>query len=217
MKANYLLMVLVGSLGVCTALAQPAPDNGRALGEVKDRMAKYEAMRQATAWGNEGPDEGLIIGLLYQPRAREELGITEEQTSRLQEGLSGVRKQTAELRPQLEQAAMEQARMMTATDVDEAALLAQVEKTGKIRTDIAKLRVKTLLILKTVLTPEQVEKIKTRLLVRPERFRDAAGVAAPRGGDGAQTYGRPREGRGGQGLVPLPQKAPRPRENHETL
>ena len=175
------------------ALAQNVPVGH----EAKDHGVRVEKPHQGPAWTSEGPDEGAVLKLIRDPAARDKFGITEEQVSRLQEGLSGLHGKVVEMRSQLEQAAMDQARMMTAPDVDERTVLAQVEKTGKIRTEIARLRIKTLLTLKRTLTPQQIDQIKSNMQ-RVER------------GRGAEKPARPRDGHGLD--APAPVKMPHPRE-----
>ena len=64
--------------------------------------------------------------------------------------------------------ALEQASLLTGKEVDEAAVMAAVEKAGKARTEIAKLRVKAILMLKETLTDEQREQVHKMMA---ERFR----------------------------------------------
>jgi hypothetical protein len=72
---------------------------------------------------------------------------------------------------QMQQAAEEQARLMMQDPVDEAALMAAIEKTGKIRTEIAKVKIMPIILVKKTLSPEQIEQVKKLLKERMERHR----------------------------------------------
>ena len=65
---------------------------------------------------------------------------------------------------------MDQVNLLTAETVDEEAVMAAVEKSGRIHTELAKLRIKPILELKKILTREQLEKAKG--IVQERRMRD---------------------------------------------
>jgi Spy/CpxP family protein refolding chaperone len=150
--------------------------------------------------GPGGGEEAMIARILTNPKAAETLGLSEEQVKALREKLDNGRKEMETLRVDLEKASVEQAHLLTATQaVDEAAVMAAVEKAGEIRTKIAKLAVQQLLIVKKTLTPEQIEKARTVMRERLEKARQQE-IGGARGdqGDGAGSRRRPRD-RGGRG------------------
>ena len=134
------------------AQAQPAAARGE---WVRDLMGGSRTDEQS---------EWIFARLLTNPRMAAELNLTEEQSSTIQDAVAGMKDKAMQLRRELEESAVEQAKLMTADKIDEAALLAAVEKTGGIRTEIAKLNIKALIVLKQVLTPEQIA--KSRELMR---------------------------------------------------
>ena len=129
--------------------------------------AALAQMGGAPHGGEGGPGGGRhlkIIGrILENPEVAEELGLTEEQQKTLRDKSYELRSREIELRADLEKAALEQARLMTRDDVDEQALMDAVEKTGAIRTEMAKLRVSQLLTIRKTLNEEQINSIRKYL------------------------------------------------------
>jgi len=87
-------------------------------------------------------------------------GLSDEQITTIKSELNALKERSIELRAQLELAGMEQAEIIASDEVDEAALMAAVEKTGKINTEMAKVRIKRLLVMKKNISPEQLAKIR---------------------------------------------------------
>jgi Spy/CpxP family protein refolding chaperone len=135
-------------LGVGGARAQ-GPEGGRLPGGPEaDRPQGEEAA------------EGFLMGLATRPEVAKQLGLTEEQVRTLRDGLYDSRMKGIDLRAALEKSAMEQAKLLMEPQVDEKALMALIEKSGSIRTDLAKERIRPLLLAKKTLTPEQIQKAK---------------------------------------------------------
>lgn len=102
--------------------------------------------------------QGAMIGrIINNPEIAEKIGLTEEQIQALKSASSDVQKEMIRLRAEMEIAGMEQAQLITETDIDENAVMKAVEKTGEIRTKMAKLQVKQLLLVKKTLSSEQIE------------------------------------------------------------
>lgn len=123
--------------------------------------------------GREAAHEGMMARILSNPELGSELGLSEEQVSRIQDSLEALRRKGDLLKKEMEASAMEQARLMSAETLDEAALMAAVERTGMVRTEIAKLRIRPLIMLRTVLTPEQVEKLTQQMQKHRGRPRES--------------------------------------------
>jgi Spy/CpxP family protein refolding chaperone len=116
------------------------------------------------------PENGMIERMLRSPELAAKLGLAEEQVRKLKDGVYALKLQEIDLRAELEKSGMEQAKLMTADNVDTDALMAVVEKTGQIRTELAKLRVKGLLLLKDTLTPDQLGEIRKQHRKRMDRM-----------------------------------------------
>jgi Spy/CpxP family protein refolding chaperone len=116
-----------------------------------------------------GMEGGLINRLLSNENLVKELGLTQEQMATLKKATDDTDAAMTKLREAMEQSGKLQAQLLLGETVDENALMEAVEKGGKIWTEMAKLRVKQLLLLQKTLTKEQIEKLKT---LRAERQKD---------------------------------------------
>jgi len=125
--------------------------------------------------------DAMMIKMIENPRVVEALKLTDDQVERLQDGAYELKRERIELRSQLELAALEQARLFTREPVDEAALMEAVEATGAVRTEIAKLDARGLVLVMQTLTEEQRDKAR-RIMARNQRARG--------GGDGMQRGAR---------------------------
>ena len=167
------------------------------------------------------PDpEQAIEHIVSNPKLAQELGLTDDQVAKVKKALYEFKQKQIELKAQLELAGLEQARLMTEKDLDEKALMAAVEKTGAVHTEMAKQRVKGMIALRQILGPEQMEKIQARIREHMrERLQHGGGQGlGPRVGTGEGPLmrrgmggaggGGPRGGMGPQGGGQGPQQAP---------
>ena len=143
-----------------------------------------------------GPSQEALIGhILHDGELAKEVGLSDEQAGALRNGFDAMRKEQIELKAKMELAAMEQARLMTAAEIDESGLMTAVEKTDAIRTEMAKLKVKSLLLVRKHVSPEQIKEIRETMRGKfAERMRQRrGGFGQGRGGPG---QGGPDRGRG---------------------
>ena len=132
-----------------------------------------ERVRQAR--GEEGVSGGagraeMLLGMLMRnPELAEEAGVTEEQIQELEEGMHELQKEMIELRAAIEIAEMEQRRELQKDEIDEKAALQAVEELGELKTQLAKLRIRQLLLVKRTFTREQIEEIMSKLRKRMQR------------------------------------------------
>lgn len=157
MMNGYRTTILAVSLGVLTASLACAEGSGR-------------KAHQGDRWkqGGQGGDQGNMIldRILNNKRMTEKLDLTEDQVSALRDGIFNLKKEKIRKRAELQIVATEQARILTEGDIDESALMSAVEKTGQVRTDLAKLHMQGLLLMHKTLTKEQREKIGPMLRKR---------------------------------------------------
>lgn len=119
-----------------------------------------------------GGAEHVMLGrLIHNAKAAEALGLTPEQIETLRTGFFELQEQKVRLQAELEVSALQQARLITSEEIDEAALMAAVDKSGAVRTKIAKNGMRGLLLMHKTLTPEQREKVRHYMAKRmdPER------------------------------------------------
>jgi hypothetical protein len=111
----------------------------------------------------------MLTHVLRNPEVRDEIGVSAEVFKAIQEGTFELRKQQVDLRADLQKAAMEQARLMMAEETERDELMAAVEKTGAIRTKLAKLRMEQLLLVRSKLSSEQLDKLRGLVAQRHRR------------------------------------------------
>jgi len=131
-----------------------------------------QEMRQRRTGGPEGRPGGgqeMLLKMITSPRFSEELGLTEEQRSQIHDELWDLRAKGEKLHDQMQETGRRQAELLVADPFDEAALMAAIEETGRIRTELAKLRVRPLIVLREVLTADQLQTITAKM----ERRREA--------------------------------------------
>ncbi|MBN1556644.1 MAG: hypothetical protein JW951_00700 [Lentisphaerae bacterium] len=127
------------------------------------RGAHGAGLEQRGPEGPGGPERGaeaVLRRLIRDPEFAAEAGLTGKQIETLREQVFNQREREIELRAQLEKTALEQARLLTEPTIDRGAVMQAVEETGKIRTELAKLKMEHLLTVKETLSEEQIEKIK---------------------------------------------------------
>jgi Spy/CpxP family protein refolding chaperone len=139
-------------------------------------------------------EHGMLGRFLMNPKAAEELALTPEQVKTLKEQSEPARAEMETLRKELEQASVEQAKLLTGDSVDEEALMAAVEKTAAVRLKMAKLAMRQLLVVKKTLTPEQVAKAREMMRERLNRRPPEGGEGGPRG-EFLRRHAQGREGR----------------------
>lgn len=120
------------------------------------------------------------------PRIAERLGITADQTRKMDDIVEHSRLDLIDLRANLEKQQVMLGPIMDANPVDMAKASAQIDKVANARADLEKANAKMLLSIRGVLTPDQW----TKLHERPTREAQPAVSAAP----GANT--QPSPGRG---------------------
>lgn len=149
---------------------------GVSYGQMHGKMMGPPAARGGHSGGGPGgggPGEAMIGNVLNDPEATRLLGLSEETASALKNQLYEIRLKQIDLEAAREKAALKQARLMTENPIDEAAVMAAVEETGKLQTELAKLQMKQLLVVKGMLSPEQLERAKDLLRERTrERMRE---------------------------------------------
>lgn len=127
----------------------------------------------------------MLARVVTNPRVAEQIGLSDEQVTTIKEGLYEVQKKQITLKAEMELAGLEQARLLTAGTIDEDALNNAIEKTGAIRTELAKLQMKPIVLVMKTLSPEQLQKAKDMIAERmQQRTRRGRGESGQRGEGG---------------------------------
>jgi Spy/CpxP family protein refolding chaperone len=103
--------------------------------------------------------DGRILRMLDSARFAKEAGVSQAQVAEIKAKLEVLRKEQIDLRAELEKAGLEQAKLLAEKSMDEEVLLAAVDKTSSVSARMARNRIKQLLVMRKILTPEQVEKL----------------------------------------------------------
>jgi Spy/CpxP family protein refolding chaperone len=174
-----LMMTVVAALA-CAAFAQ-APEGG--------------APREGGRRGGMGP--GMmgggammdpIVRMVSNPKAAEKLGLSEEQQAKLKE-INKIDEAGRERQKKVREAMMKQLDLMKADKVDEAAVMKAIDEVFELRKEMAKDQAKRVIVVKSILTPEQIAKAHEEMKK----------MSAARGDRGARRGTGPREGRGPRG------------------
>lgn len=189
MKRNIMVMAAMAALVSWTWAGDAGPRTRKGegegawrgqerRGEMKREMGRAmpgEREGQGPMEGGAGGLEGgLILRLLNNERVVKELGLTEDQINGLKDNAQDIETQMQKLQAEMQEAAMHQAKLISEKTVNEDAVLEAVEAAGKIRTEMAKLRIRQLLMVRKLLTPEQLERLRN---LRQERMRGREGGA----------------------------------------
>lgn len=119
-----------------------------------------------------GHDIGLIAKLLANENFAQAIDLSESQREALETLMTSQNSKREALHEQHKAALMAQAKLLTDPEVDEEAVMAAVERTGAIRTELAKLEVISLISCRKTLTSEQLKKVRMHVEQhRPNRDR----------------------------------------------
>ena len=141
--------------------------------------------------GGNWPDV-MLERILANQELVEEIGLSEDQVAKLKDGAYELKKAQIQMQADMKLAALEQAKLIKDEASQESDIMAAVEKTGKIRTEVAKLHMKRLLMVRKTLTPEQQEKVRTMVHRHMKRANQKEHMRRPAGRDGAaRERGRP--------------------------
>ena len=171
-----------------------------------------------------GGDQGaMIMRMLANPNVLTEAGISEDQANKLKAALKEIEIKMIDLEAEIKKASLEQtehmAKLLSETPVSSKNLMDIVEKIGELRTEQAKLQIKRLIVIREILTPDQIAKVRASARANIERMRGgdqdrrnegeaAAAQRGFRGREGGREGGREQPAAGGrEGKGPA---APRP-------
>ena len=226
------------TMAACLALAQedmpnnqpermPGRDGGERGMGMQGRMMDRPGM-DGMRGGHErgGPMGGGQMGggdmmekLLSNPQMLEKLGLSEEAANQMKGELDKIDLEMIDLKAEMEKIGLKQASAMTAKEVDEDDLMEMVEEAGKIRTKMAKLQIRKMMLFRKNIDPEKMEQARTQLRERmqdrmKEHFGEGEGRMPEKGmgrGQGLseerrkkmEEFKRRRQGEGGEAPVEI--------------
>lgn len=211
-KVKGILVVLMAA-GCVAALAEKeaCPQFGNDRGNKRDEefRNKRESENRRGGPGEEqshrpggpgGPGGGgMIERFINNPEIAEKLDMSEEQVEQMHKIAERMRERQMELMEAMKNSGRRQAECMTAETVNQEEVMASIEESGRIQTEMAKLKARELLALQEILTPEQREKVRNMREKMQEHMRrkDDRGEEGDRERRGGEQFGD-REKRGGE-------------------
>ena len=143
------------------------------------------------------------------PRVRTYLGLSDEQVGRLHKIGVDAQKASVQNRADMELRHIELRELLRADNPDHDAIMAKLDEVNALRGKMEKQRVETMLSARSVLTPEQLKKIKTFMENRGAGGGPERGHMMERRGGPGRPPGHPG-GPGGApgGSTPKPQEPP---------
>ena len=181
------LVMTVAAAACCMALAQGpegAPEGSRSKGpQIGERPGRAPRHGGMTPGGNGMVGDPLLRAVMNQKIA-ESLGLTDEQKAKIK-ALSAGKKDNREMQKKVREATMKQLELMKAEQIDEAAVMAAIDEVFDIRKQMAKDQARRVIEVKSILTPEQIEKahenMKMMLESRGDRGARRGGARGSRG------------------------------------
>jgi periplasmic protein CpxP/Spy len=145
-----------------------------------------------------GARGGGLARLAENPRMRAELGLTDEQVSRLHQISVDAEKASIQTRADMQLHRLELRELMRADNPDESAIMAKMDQINALQGKMQKARVQTMLSARGVLTADQIKKLKA--------MRENHGPGGP--GGGRMMHGGPHRPGGPGATAPKPQEPP---------
>ena len=134
--------------------------------------------------------ETMLFRLLMDAEVLGDLGLEDEKAEAMREAMLKVQERQEELQAEMEVLNLRQADVMAGLMADRdnggEEALEIVEQIGAQRTEIAKLTIARILILREHMTDEQIARARAMIQERVERFAERRRGQAPREGAGAR-------------------------------
>jgi len=168
-------------------------------------LASAQGFRGMNSWEGRGP---RLMAMLENDRVKSALGLTDEQSGKVRQIMVESRKSAVKTRADVQVRGIELRELLRADQPNRDAVLRKVQEISDLRGQMMRQRVESLLAAKSVLTPEQQEKIRAFMSERRGRrgaWRGNRGPGGP-GRDGGP--GSFRRGGGPEGPAPVPPSGP---------
>jgi Spy/CpxP family protein refolding chaperone len=104
--------------------------------------------------------ETMMVQALTRPEVAKKLELTDDQQKKLNDKLTAFQHSQLDLKHKMKKAAMKQARLMTAKELDEDAIMSVVEEMGEYRIQRAKDRMGLMIFMRKTLEPQQLDQLR---------------------------------------------------------
>ena len=132
-------------------------------------LTAYGRAQGERGWGPDTRGRGgfrmgpRLLAFLENDRVKTELGLTDDQTSRLRQIIVEAQKSSVKTGADMAVRGIELRELMQVEQPDRAAIMKKVQELSDLRGQMMKQHVESLLAAKTVLTPEQQKKVRAFL------------------------------------------------------
>jgi len=156
MMFSALILLAMTALAVTTS-AQPGP--GGCSGQC---TGPHHGMRFDGHPGFGGGPGGQFgqPGMMGILRHADDLGLTDDQKSKLEDMQTQFAKERIDLKAEMEKAQIDLRQLMKADNPNEMAVSSAIDRTTKLRGDMAKMRFRHKMAVQKVLTADQIKKLK---------------------------------------------------------
>ncbi len=187
MSTKKIVVITMAALmiaGSCIAGQKDGGKKGRGKCDGKNRQEQIDKNGH-----HQGPRGGGIDRIINNEKLRKELGITDDQIERLKKSKEELNDQRQELIEKMKETRQKQMELMKADNLDKKAIMTAINQSGKIRTQLEKLRVKELFRVQDILTDDQMSKVKERIQRHMRERRKKREMRRPK--DGKRKQNRP--------------------------
>lgn len=141
----------------------PRREDGRSRQKTQERAKEWRGGMVEQNMGGGQRREEMLERMLDNPEMREKLGISEEKAGQIKDQLHEMKTRSIELRAEMEKLGLEQAKAISAKELDRDRVMELVEKLGGVRTEFAKLQVEKMLVIRENMDPAKMEEIRGRI------------------------------------------------------
>ena len=192
--AAVALGVLLAGQGYAQEIPPNGPFGGGPGAAPRERRERQPGERAGFSRGGAGMQNEMLFRMLQDPQVVKEIGLSDDKATALKEGFRKVQERQIDLQAELDKLNLQQTSQIAGllgnrdSKADEA--LKTVEEMGRINTELSKLAVERILIVRENLDDAQIRKAREIGEERMKRMRE--NFRNRQGGEGR----RPREGRG---------------------
>ena len=138
-----------------------------------------------------GPSIEPVLRAAMNPKIAEKVAITEEQVAKLK-ALADEKGVSKPLHEKIQKGTERQVELLKAEKIDEAAVMAALDEVWDAKKEVAKYQTKRLIAVKSILSAEQIEKIRAALKAKRDG-RQKGPRAEGKGRGGKKTVEAPSE------------------------
>lgn len=146
-----LMVLVVAALSAVAFAEEPAPQHPGRKGPFGGQQNRFMGM---------GMGADPVLRITTNPMLAEKIGLSDEQKAKIK-AVMGDSRQTYDLQKKIKEGMKRQTELLGASTIDEAAVMSAIDEVFEARKTIAKNQTKQIIAVRSILTPEQIEKAKS--------------------------------------------------------